>query len=467
MDDLGRGVGKGIGGLGSCALAVLAAAATVLSVLVAAVPVLAADKAPITTLKGADYRMADAKMANKVTRYVDPANDQMRLDGAPAPEAPAWTDIEAVYVAETRTPPKLQTKMTSDYPRGSAGAFYGKREQGYRERVVFVAVKMARRLPASSLGQQVEIGFSGDAATPVQHGTDTVTWAGVERFTLAGLFSDGTYAVGATDVGGREPGLELADDEYYNARSGAFGYYRAKNSTWYVVVPRAEDTEAITVTVRSSTEEGSVLDRLDLPGGGHFIVLADPTGGYKPGSGSSPLTCRALETFSGEAGTVEGLDVDSNLIRYTAGLEPSADPARSAKLLGEALVEAGAVNVLLSTPGGEVEPMLVEGELTDAEEGNAVRLTFEAPEGQWSFQLADELKPKTPAGERIIDHTSLTGPAGVQVGPGLDGFVAGNPACAPSASAAAVATDSAQTPAAEGEAGEGEASEAASGEPDA
>jgi hypothetical protein len=62
-------------------------------------------------------------------------------------------------------------------------------------------------------------------------------------------------------------------------------------------------------------------------------------------------------------------------------------------------------------------------------EGNAVTLTFEAPEGQWSFALADELELKTPAGEPIIDHMSLTGPAGVQVGPALDGFVAGDLRC--------------------------------------
>ena len=429
-----------IGDLGSRAWASLALITTAILVLVMAMPALAADKKLISTVKGDDYRMADAKMSEKVTRYLDPTGDQLRLDGTPAPDAPKWTDIKSVYVSQTRTPPKLQTKMTSDYPRGSAGAFYGDRDQGYRERVVFVAVEMARKMPGSSLGQQVEVGSSGDAATPVQNGTDLVTWAGTETFTLAGRFSNGAYAAGATDVGGREPGLELEDDEYYNAKSGTFGFYRPKNATWYMVVPRAKDTEAITVSVRSSTADGSVIDRLDLPGGGHFITLDSLTGGYKPKSDLSPLTCRALETFNGESGTIEGLDVDANLIRYTAGLEPTADPAEAAELLGEALELVGPVGVALSTPGSEEEPLVVDGELTEADEGNAVRLTFEAPAGQWTFGLADELRPRTSAGEPVIDHASLTGPAGVQVGPGLDGFVAGNPACAPSAVAEAEAT---------------------------
>jgi len=56
-------------------------------------------------------------------------------------------------------------------------------------------------------------------------------------------------------------------------------------------------------------------------------------------------------------------------------------------------------------------------------------LTFEAPAGLWRFGLADELELKTPAGERIFDHTSLTGTAGILTGPGLDGFVAGDATC--------------------------------------
>lgn len=459
-----HGVGSGIDGLRRRARASLVTLATVSLVVAVAVPAMAAGKQSITVVKGDDYRMADAKMADKVTRYGDPAGDQLQLDGSPAPDAPPWSDIEAVYVARTRTPPKLQTKMTSDYPRGSAGAFYGKREQGYREPVVFVAVKMAKRLPGSSLGQQVEIGFSGDAAVPVQHGTDTITWAGTERFTLSGLFSDGAYAVGATDVSGREPGLELEAGDYYNARSGAFGFYRSKNSTWYVVVPRADDTQAITVSVRSSTPDGSVIDRLDLPGGGHFIDLGDPTGGYKPKAELPPLSCRALETFNGQSGTIEGLGIDANLVRYTVGLEPTADPAVAAKLLGPALITAGPVEVALSVPGSDEAPLVVPGQLADAEEGNAVRLTFEAPEGQWTFELVGESALKTPAGERIIDHSSLTGPAGVRVGPGLDGFVAGNRVCAPSAAAEDAAAEAAGAAEAEAAAGDDETASEAEGD---
>ena len=73
------------------------------------------------------------------------------------------------------------------------------------------------------------------------------------------------------------------------------------------------------------------------------------------------------------------------------------------------------------------EPTTVEGELSITPQENAVQLTFEAPAGQWRFALADELK--TPAGELLVDHSSLTGPAGVLTGPGLDGLAVGDLSC--------------------------------------
>ena len=407
----------------------VAAAVTAVTALVlaASVPALAADDAPISSLKGAKFRMADAKMANQVTRFSDATGDQMRLDGTPEPEAGKWSDIKAVYVAPTKTPPKLLTKMNDDYPPGTANAFYGSDDPlGYKDRAVFVAVEMARKMPGNSRGQQVEIGLSGNAATPVQNGTDLTTWAGTETFTLAGLFSDGAFAAGATDVSGRQPGLELEDSEYYDMESGTFGFYVPKDATWYLVVPRAGDTDAITVSVRSSTGVGSVIDRLEVPGGGHFVDLRDTMGGFKPKVGPSTLACRSLETFNGESGTIESLDIDANLVRYTAGVAPGADPA---ELLGPAIEAAGPVSVTLSRPWSEDAPEVVEGELAVTPSGNAISLTFEAPEGRWAFALADELELTTPAGEAIIDHLSLTGPAGVQVGPALDGFVAGDLRC--------------------------------------
>ncbi len=88
----------------------------------------------------------------------------------------------------------------------------------------------------------------------------------------------------------------------------------------------------------------------------------------------------------------------------------------------------------LTVVGSDEEPQTVKGELAVAQAGNAVSLAFEAPAGQWSFALGDEFELTTPAGESIIDHTSLTGGAGVLTGAGLDGFVTGDLSCANEAS---------------------------------
>ncbi len=431
MDDLNEGLGKRIGGLGGCALPALTLVLAALLVVVAAGIVVGADgDASIETLKGKTYRMADAVMADQLTRYGDPTGDQSLSDGTPATDAPAWSDMAAVYVAATRTPAKLRTKMKSDHPPGASDAFYGSMARPKaKERIVFVAVKMAAALPAGARGQLVEIGLAGADATPVQVGTGTDTLAGIETFSLSGLFRNGSVATGDTDITGKEPGVELEDADFYNAESGVYGFYDPKKATWYVVVPRAGDTDAITVSVHSTTRAGQVTDRLDLPGGGHFIDLRAPTGGFKAKGDLSPLSCRALETFSGEGGIVELSDVDATLIRYTAGVDASVGEKKTAELLGSAIEAVGPVSVALTAVGAEAEPLIVDGELSASPDARTISLTFEAPAGQWRFALADELELKTPAGERIIDHTSLTGTAGILTGPGLDGFVAGNPAC--------------------------------------
>ena len=43
---------------------------------------------------------------------------------------------------------------------------------------------------------------------------------------------------------------------------------------------------------------------LTLPDGGHFIDLQAPGGGYKKNAGLPALSCRAIETFSGEGGVL-------------------------------------------------------------------------------------------------------------------------------------------------------------------
>ncbi len=403
-----------------------------------AVPALGAD-APtaISTIKGKAFQMAGTRVASTLTRFADPADDQRYLDGAPAPDGPAWTDLTRVTMSTGKTPPKLLTQMGTDYPPGARGVFYGTGETPVRkDKIVFLGIQMAGKMPADSLGQQVEIGFAGKAASPVQAGTELTTWAGTQSFTLAGRFQDGGYYAAATDVSGRDPSMELAAEEYYGTPTGAFGFYQPGRSTWYVILPRAGDTAAITVSVRSTTPAGNLIDRLDLPGGGHFIDLRDPTGGFKPRSKGALISCRALETFSADSGVGTG-DPGMNLVRYSAGMQ---NTQRAETVLGSAIEATGSVPVAVSEVGVEGAPMAVEGELAVSSTGAAVSLSFEVPDGQWTFALADGLELKTPSGERIVDHTSLTGPAGVRVGPGLDGFVAGDRGCLSSSSGEAAAT---------------------------
>jgi len=84
---------------------------------------------------------------------------------------------------------------------------------------------------------------------------------------------------------------------------------------------------------------------------------------------------------------------------------------------------------------------LVEGQLSVSAAGDVVSLTFEVPDGRWAFDLADGLEPRTPSGEAIIDISSLTGPAGLTAGPGLDGFVAGDRSCLGSSADTGSGTD--------------------------
>ena len=408
-----------------------------------------ATPAPIESIKGVDYRMVKVPMADRVTRIADAGGDQAFRDGAPAPDAPKWSDMSAVYVAPTRMPAKLKNTMAVDYPAGAARAFYGNAaDWKTRDRMVFVAVQMAKHLPADSGGQQVEIGLGGSGATPVQVGSHLDTRAGIERFELSGVFSDGSYATAATDVSGRQPGDPI---EYYNAESGVFGFYEPRSATWYLIVPRAGGNNTLAISVRSSTEVGEVVDRLELPGGGHFIDLREPSGGWGKKTGLPPLSCRSLETFSAASGMAELADSAGTLIRYTVGVDASVEAGDAAKMLGPAVEAMGSVPVTLMPIGSEEEPLTVDGELAVSPAGNAVSLTFEAPPGQWRFGVADELKLKTPARESIIDHSTLTGSAGVLTGPGLDGFVAGDLSCAQVSEASEASEDESAQEAADDE----------------
>jgi hypothetical protein len=383
--------------------------------------------AVIETLKGKKYRMANSKMADRVTRIADAAADQVSSTGDPAIDAPEHSDLVAVYVAPIEMPRKLLGKMASDFPEGVSGAFYGMdADWENKDRGVFVAAEMASKRPDGAAGQQVEVGLDGSAAQPVQVATLGDGLAGIERFSLSGIFNSGAWATGSTDVSGREPGAAI---EFYNTTSGVFGFYDPKRATYYLVMPRSRAVESVSVAVRTSTDAGEVVDRLELPGGGILIDLADPGAGFSKNAGVDALTCRALETFSAEADGVTLLDPDATVIRYTAGMDASADPVAAAELLAAAVDAEGPIPMELTPMGSEAEPLAIDGLLAMAPMGNALTLSMEVPAGQWHFEPGEGAQLETPSGERLIDHASLTGSAGVLTGPGLDGVVAGDPTC--------------------------------------
>jgi len=388
----------------------------------------ASDAAPalIESIKGNKMKMAKAKVANRVTRIRDAASDQTDGDGVTVPGAPAWSDMAAVSVAPIKVPSKLLAKMADDFPRGAVGAFYGKDAPLAKgQRAVFVAVELAGKRPAGTAIQQVEVGLDGDAAGPVQVGSARDTRAGVERFSLSGRFANGSESSGTTNIGGRRPGDEI---DYYNADSRVFGFYDARRTTYFLVMPTAPDARSVAVTLRSSTEAGEVLDRLELPDGGYLIPLADPSGGFKAGDGATQIACRALETFSAGSGAADLADPGATLIRYTVGLDPGL-PVADAEAAFAALDDLGRVPLTLKAVPGESDGSPIDAEISLAPALRTVSLTMEVPPGQWHFEVADDLEILTPAGEALIDHSTLTGRAGLLTGEGLDGFVSGDPLC--------------------------------------
>lgn len=383
--------------------------------------------AVIESIPGSKYKMAKSRVAKELTRITDAPGDQVFSDGSPATAAPAHSDITAVYISPIKVPGKLVTKMDDDFPRGAVGAFYGRDAVPSKDdRAVFVAVELADTRPGRSVVQQVEVGLDGEGAGPVQVGSAGDTLAGVERFSLSGLFADGSESSGTTEVSGRRPGDAI---EYYNARSGVFGLYDARRGSYQLVMPLASDARSVTVTLRTITDAGEVIDRLELPGGGHLVALSDPGGGFDARAGAAPLGCRAIETYSGNSGVVDLADPTATLIRYTAGLAPMPAGAEGADLLAALDEYEGTVPVTMTPLATDGEPFDVDAELSTAAALGAFTLSLEVPAGQWSFEVADDAELLTPAGEALVDHSSLTGRAGVLTGEGLDGFVSGDPDC--------------------------------------
>jgi hypothetical protein len=394
----------------------------------------------IATIPGGRYKMARTKVANDVTRIVDAAGDQRTLDGSPASGAEPWTDITAATVAPVKVPGKLVTRMFEDFPRGARGSYYGSDADWSKgDKAVFVAVELAAERPGGSVVQQVEVGLDGDRAGPSQAGGAADSRAGLERFSLSGTFSDGSESSGTTDVNGRLPGGAI---EFYNASSGVFGFYEAKSQTYFLIMPLTSDARSVTVALRSVTADGEVIDRLELPGGGHFISLDDATGGWDAQAGSPPLACRSLEALPMAATAASGATTEPGVsrIRYAAGADPALDASESRTLLA-ALDDAGETITLVLTPvaadegsdageDGGTGQLTVDAALSRAPGLGAFTLTFDAPPGTWQVDVVDGEPLVTPAGEALVDTSSLVGSGGVRTGEDLLGLVAGDPTCA-------------------------------------
>lgn len=395
----------------------------------------AAPPAVIATVDGDQVKMARTKVARNVTRVADAAGDQVLSDGAPVPDADAWTDIRSVHVAPIKVPGKLVARLFEDFPRGAKGTFYGADADWARDdRAVFVAVELADRLPSDPVIQQVEVGLDGDAAGPLQVGAATDTRAGLERFSLSGTFRDGSESSGTTDVSGRLPGEPI---DYYDAPSGVFAFHDDKAGAYYLIMPLPADAQSVSVALRTVTPQGEIIDRLELPGGGNLVSLEDPTGGWDPQQGA-PLACRSLETYSSAAGLPGLDDAGTTRIRYAAGADTALDPVEAETLLA-ALDDIGdTLPVTLQPVGGDAsaaegspdEPLTVDATLERAPGLHAFTLTMDVPAGRWTFAPVDDAALTTPAGEALVDARSLIGRGGLGTGEGLDGFVAGDPACA-------------------------------------
>ncbi len=182
-----------------------------------------------------------------------------------------------------------------------------------------------------------------------------------------------------------------------------------------------------------------VIDRLELPGGGHLVPLDDPAGGWDPALGA-PLACRSLETYSTTAGLADLGEAGSTRIRYSAGADPALGQAEADAMLaalddiGDALpvtlLPAGGATTGTPADGAPAEPVTVDATVERAPALHAFTLTMDVPAGRWSFAPAADLPLLTPAGESLVDARSLVGRGGLVTGEGLDGFVAGDPGCA-------------------------------------
>ncbi len=380
----------------------------------------------VATVPGKQLKMLNLALAPRLTRIADEAADQVLSDGTAADDAPDWTDVTAVYLGRGKVTRKLLDRMETDYPRGAAGAIRGAdADWAPGDEALLIGVQLAAKRPADSVAQQVEVGLDGNAAGPLQAGAATDTRAGLERFSLSGVFSNGTESSGTTDVSGRLPGEAI---DYYNAESGVMGYYDARAHTYALLVPLPQDARAVSVALRSMTPAGEVIDRLTLPGGGPLVPLDDAALGWTDATAEPPLACRSLETSSSGAGLA---DIDAGLtrVRYAVGTDPSLDEAAAEAQLAALGADSDTI-ALTFQPVGEGDPVAVEAIVQRLPDLRAATLTMDVPPGTWTFTPDDAAALRTPSGEAIVDASSLVGSGGLRTAEGLDGFVAGDPRCA-------------------------------------
>ena len=230
--------------------------------------------AAIGTVKGDRYRVGKAKVAGNLTRIRDAAGDQLTVDGATGRRR---TGMDGHLCRLDGAVPLLEedaAQRPECLPARVQGCVLWPRRRlvGGRHWPLH-HVELAEARPDDVISQLVEVGFDGATAGPVQVGSATDTRAGVEVFTLGGRFSDGSEVAGATDVSGRAPGDPI---DFYNARSGVFGVYDRSKKIYNILLPVPRDARSVTVSLRSTTDQGDIIDRLELPGGGHLVPLERP-----------------------------------------------------------------------------------------------------------------------------------------------------------------------------------------------
>ncbi len=255
----------------------------ILSALVTA-PALAAKKdkpeepagppPPIESIKGDEYRMAKRKMADRVTRLADAGGDPALRRRHPRGRAPPWSDISAVYVAPSRMPSKLRTKMAIDFPPGVARAFYGDEADWKTD---------DRLLRGCQDGREAAGGrrrAAGGGRPRRQRGRPPCR-SGRSSTPASGSSASSSAASSATVRTRPAPPTSVtaqpgASHRVLQHRLGCLRFLRSPSARPGTCSCPVRDTD-LPSRQRAQQHRGRpVIDRLELPGGGHFIDLPTP-----------------------------------------------------------------------------------------------------------------------------------------------------------------------------------------------